>query len=215
MGPYRYMDSGEKDYNLTQIFHTDLEIPIQAAARGSTLKAITLPTSRHYNTLHVFAMSVTTSRSVIPGDPSPDLKERLKIRNVRSTRRLHSGSSGHIVEATIANPWPLSAAENRAYWFTGPASISLDYPHNLSTLIPAQVYRLMPGEAVTVEIVVRGIASSRDARVTVLTESCSWTQEIALEGVLNPSQRWEPTLESTSQHSAPSWYRDAKFGVNF
>ena len=213
IGHSRYLASGSLDYNLTQIFHTPYDIPIRSARQASELVSVTLPPSREYNALHIFALTAVPSRRMNDANYRPPVSERMVVRSVRGTKRHSADFSGWIVEVLVANPWSLSHVGQAEYWLDTPARIQLDPTDGLQTINPALIHRLMPGEEVLVEVVVKGSTSSRTATVLIDTPIGWWRQEASLEGVLDGYQTYEPTMESTQQHSAPSWYRDAKFGV--
>ena len=155
-----------------------------------------------------------TTRKRLDSDHPPSLAERLVVRSLKGTRRRPEEGGGHIVVATVANPWSVSTINQASYWYDVPTQIGISSTDGLTTVTPATVHRLMPGEEMVVEIAVDGSTSSRATSIHFETENEAWEQEAVLEGVLDASTPWKPSLESICEHSAPAWYRNAKFGVS-
>lgn len=203
--PYHF-DGDKMNFNLTQIH--SWSTPVRSDAR---LRSITLPSTRDsWNRVHVFALSVTPSLL----SPVPDAdKPLLIVRRVRFTTKHASAGGGTIVEVALANLLP----EGDDGWLTGRHTVTIDSPL-VQTVTPGVVYRLASADEVRVEVVVKpgkrvkpgttGTATVelRDARGNVIAISKGWAATV-------PDAKWEANEKSLSNHEAPNWWSDAKFGI--
>ena len=210
--PYRYLDSGEKEFNISQIFHMAMDVPPQAAKRGTKLVSLTLPPSRDNDNMHIFAISGTPV--VEQGEPTS--QNKITARAVVSTKQweMHQGKQSRVIELTVANPWSLSKQQHSDFWLTSPVSISLEAP-GLRTVKKTIVARLMPGEETVVEIWTTTGPTKSNGKVIFESGRHRWEQKVVIEGSIEDEiDHWEPTRESVMEHTAPTWFRDAKFGVS-
>ncbi|KZV83101.1 hypothetical protein EXIGLDRAFT_777886 [Exidia glandulosa HHB12029] len=205
--PYHF-DNDKMNFNVTQIY--SWSTPVRSDAR---LTSITLPSTRDsWNRVHIFAMSVTPSLL----SPTPDAdKPLLIVRRVRFTTKRPSNGPAHafIVEVALANLLP----EGDDGWLLGKHTVLID-SSIVETVTPGVLYRLLPSDEVRVEVVVKpkknvqpGATGTvaiqlRDKDSNMVSHSKGWAGKV-------PDAKWEATEKSLSQHEAPNWWNDAKFGI--
>ncbi|EJD47020.1 glycoside hydrolase [Auricularia subglabra TFB-10046 SS5] len=203
--PYHYEEGGKMNFNLTQIH--SWSTPVRSSVG---LRSITLPSTRNsWNRVHIFALSVTPS--LTSSEPDAD-KPLLVVRRVRFTRK-RSAAGHQLVEVTLSNLLP--AGDDG--WLLGKHAVAVS-SSLVDTVDAGIVYRLTPADEVRVEVAVapkKGVKPGatgaatielRDAAGRVVAVSKGWTASV-------PEETWEPTEKSLSQHEAPNWWNDAKFGI--
>lgn len=177
-----------------------------------------LPPPNERNCLHVFAASYIPSETT-GGDVS--LESKVKVSNVHSTRRWDTvdGQRGQVIEVTINNPFSPTLHPDSSSWASHPFSISL-HGSDIKTLRTGKLARLMPGDKMTVEVLVIPSGTNpsfANAEIRLSSEGHTWSAEaIAIEGsdVVTDWTKWTEAVDDLEQHSTPSWFSDAKFGVS-
>lgn len=217
--PYHYEQDGSINWNVTHLFHITVDVP--PAASGHHLTSIQFPKEAEWNNLHVFALTLA------PATLAKTWKEedKISVRSVRGTRRWKEvgKQTGQVVEITLVNPLSASLHGDSNAWITSPTSVSLK-AFGIRTIQQATVNRLMPGDEQTIEVVVMEDEASdsddlerHDELVRLsFNGASSWTAKAARSGSgLGASPLiWTERSESLEQHSAPTWYKGAKFGVS-
>ncbi|KAG7450034.1 glycoside hydrolase family 29 protein [Guyanagaster necrorhizus] len=202
--PYHYESGGAlKNENMTDIFQWSTATPSELA-----VTSITFPSIADDNRAHIFAMAI--SPSVTPAEAS---EPALAIRRARFTTLWEAvnGTRAQVVEVTVANMLPTRLLS---------AETSLLSKHVVSvsgsgveTLVPGIVNRLVPGDQVTVEVLVSGSRADGSAAVTIedpngdiVGTSSGWLTIPLVE-------YWTPDADILRTHETPSWWNRAKFGI--
>jgi hypothetical protein len=233
--PYHFQPDGSRNYNATHLFHAEIVLPppkhgSHDGLHGSSslnssrrLVSIQLPGPAPINALHIFAMSVMpTSGGPHPGERGGD-SNKLSVRSVTATRRweIVDDHRGQIVEVTLANPYSVVHHGDRSAWLEGPVKVSLQGGKGTQTLRPAILPRLMPGDEVTLEIPIKPESADATFGGAYLvfdgpTLHMTWGGDAIVGGseMVHDWGRWTDEADDLEQHSAPAWYRGAKFGVS-
>lgn len=163
-----------------------------------------------------------TSTGPHPGERGGD-SNKLSIRSVTATRRweIVDDHRGQIVEVTLANPYSVVHHGDHSAWLEGPIKVSLQGGKGTQTLRPAMLPRLMPGDEVTLEIPIKPQSDDATFGGAYLvfdgpTLQMTWGGDAIVGGseMVHDWERWTDEAGDLEQHSAPAWYRGAKFGVS-
>lgn len=129
------------------------------------------------------------------------------------------GTKGQIVEVTLFNPNPAHKHDDRSTWVTDTVSIEL-IGDGFTTVRPGEVHRLMPGDQVTVRIIIQ---PTKEPNLSALDRSSvryagdqSRDAPVTIEGSL--VYDWTLYTEDVAdleQHRSPAWFNGAKFGVSY
>ncbi|KAL1405008.1 hypothetical protein Q8F55_008628 [Vanrija albida] len=209
--PYHFLNDSTRNYNATNLYHIPIGLPPSAA--GKRVSALILPPKRDANTLRVFALSY------IPVVEGARLEDRVRAASVKATRRwghVH-GKKAQVVEVRLANPLSAARRGDPAAWVDAPIDVRLA-GDGFVTVGPGRVARLMPGDAVTVEVLIRptGAASAFDgAEVRLNASGREWSVPVRVEGsgIVHDFAEWTEETADIEQHSSPSWFNGAKFGI--
>lgn len=181
--PYRYT-TNSTNWNTTHIF--EWTGPIDTS---KTLTSITLPETTNTTTgrIHVFAASLYQGSGV-------------EAQYLRPTQKSDDGVQ--IVEVGINNAG--------SQWVSGEGiEISIEAP-GVTTVEPAYIKRLMPGDQKKVNIGVTG-AMNGTARVVISGKDCNMTA--SFEDVQIGLLEWTSELDSLTMHESPEWFNGAKYGI--
>lgn len=214
--PFHFEADGSKNWNATHLFH--VELPTAIESKGRKMVSFQLPPPNERNCLHVFAASYIPSETTEGG---VSLEARVKVSNVHSTRRWDTvdGQRGQVVEVTINNPFSPTRHADSSSWASHPISVSL-HGSDIKTIRAGRLARLMPGDKITVEVLVIPSGTNPSfakAEIKLSSEGVTWSAEaIAVEGsdVVVDWTKWTEAVDDLEQHSTPSWFSDAKFGVS-
>ncbi|ORY24452.1 alpha-L-fucosidase-domain-containing protein [Naematelia encephala] len=213
--PYHFEADASRNYNATHMFHIALPMPYTSA--GRSLSTITLPGPNPRNALHIFAVTVIPVHVNVPAVVTEESK--IHINNVKATRRWEdvNGVRGQVVEVEVINPYSVTKHHDTSYWVTHPVQIQLSAP-GVSTLRPGRLARLMPGDQVTIEVLVRpsSVTATFAGAQLVFAGEEKWISEgFSIEGssLIHDWTQWTEDTDDLEQHSAPSWFSGAKFGI--
>ncbi|KAF9026154.1 glycoside hydrolase family 29 protein [Hymenopellis radicata] len=204
--PYHFEANGaQKNWNSSHIYQWSSSVLSE-----QPLKSITLPTLNTSKRVHLFAIAI--SPSIVPTSGSQETP--LSIRRARFTSRWETVNRerAQVVEVTVANMLP-------AYTLSSAASSSKRELHveitgaNIKTLSRGVIYRLVPGDQVTVDVLVSGVQNGDVASVVikgangnVIGESRGWP-------IVPLVEKWTSDVQSLSAHETPGWWNRAKFGI--
>jgi alpha-L-fucosidase len=197
MAPYRYGPSNSVDDNPVSIFGNEVWTDPTKVAVAVTLPATSMPTAGKPS-LHVFAL---TAQPVVSG-------LAVALRNAHSTTSMVTPAGPQSVEATVVNvgtEW-LAAAT--------PLSVAVNVP-GASTVNPAQISGLAPGEQATVRIGIEsaGTPVGTTANGQIVAFDRSGQLASANSSLTLGIPDYQPTDQYLSHHQAPYWFDDAKFGI--
>ncbi|KAK0448928.1 glycoside hydrolase family 29 protein, partial [Desarmillaria tabescens] len=204
--PYHFENGTQKNWNSSHIFQWSSSISSEHA-----LRSITLPSINTAHKLHLFAMSISPSTVLSPD--VVDVKPALSIRRARFTSRWEDfdGVRAQAVEVTLANL--LST-----YSLSPETSLNAKHQIYISgsgikTLYSGLVYRLVPGDQVTVDIFILGAQEGesadveiRDSHARVIGTSEGWPTTPLFE-------HWTLDTQVLGAHETPIWWNRAKYGI--
>ncbi len=198
--PYHFENGTQKNWNSSHIFQWSSSVSSEHA-----LQSIALPPINTAHRLHLFAMSI--SPSTVPVPEAVDAKPSLSIRRARFTSRWEDfdGVRAQAVEVTLANLLPTYSLS---------AQTSLNTKHQLyisdagiKTIYSDIVYRLVPGDQVTVDVFISGARENgsanieiRDSNARVIGVSSGWPATPMVE-------HWIPDTQVLGAHETPTWVR--------
>lgn len=154
------------------------------------------------------------------------VQERAIPAFVRATRRWDdlkdneadtASDRAQVVEVAIRNPLSTSRHLDRSTWIDRPLSISL-LGDAFTTVRAGYIPRLMPGDEVIVEILVKPTGKSSEftnAHVEFTLGDSHWTRPVQVEGskLVFDFGEWSSDDADTEQHTSPAWFNNAKFGI--
>ena len=203
--PY-YLTNSTVDYNRSMIFRTinwldstkelvSLQLPNVTAGSSNG------PGGASENTrLHIFAVSLV---------PATECEISLEIQYARSTQAWIEGSNKtQLVEVTVNNvgdKWILAKHS---------VQVSVSAP-GLTTVIPASIHRLRPGDQATVRVGVENTEGTRPGATGPALVNISGIG-VQAEATFNATYGivpYDATYDSIYSHESPTWYSDAKFGI--
>ena len=211
--PYNFNPDGSKNWNATHLFHITVDVPTPAA--GHHLTSITFPEYADWNNLHVFALTLDTVSTATTWTD----KDKIDVRSVRGTRRWKevNGQRGQVVEVTLSSPLSASLHLKQDAWIMDRLEVSIDAP-GVKVLEIGTLNRFMPGDEQTLEVVIESeIAVSGHRQASVhFKGSTSWKKAVQVEGsALGVDlDKWTGEVADLEQHTTPSWFNGAKFGVS-
>lgn len=201
--PFHWTGAGTKENANTVIFHMNIQVPHQLS--GRRLTSITVPPAGKHNALHLFALSTVSAQE----GSGPVVKPAF----VRATRRWEDvdGRKAQVVEVALINLRSLTAIDDKRAW-AGPQEVSLK-GSSFKTIRPARVSRLIPGDQVTVDVLVEPTSESAsfDGAEVVLSGGESHPVKVTGSHIVHDHTQW--TAEQAEGHSAAKWFTDAKFGI--
>jgi alpha-L-fucosidase len=194
--PYRYSPGGTDQH---QVSISAAQVWMDANREAV---AVTLPTTKppapNQASLHVFAMSA-----------QPAAKGKaLALRGSRSTTKLLPGSNNvQAVEAIVTNLGDEWITERDAL------TVKVDV-FGATTVRPAQIKRLAPGEAARVRIGIVRTGAPVDTIVNgkVVAQGNRLRVEQSVRFTLGVTD-YQATDASLGTHESPYWFDDAKFGI--
>ncbi|KAK8069400.1 hypothetical protein PG994_006016 [Apiospora phragmitis] len=209
--PYHFANQSI-DYNRSNIFQTtnwldpakeleSLTLPIPKGA-GSGVGGGEIETK-----LHIFAISLLP---VAEAESEGGLPQ-LEVQYGRTTQKWIDGTNKtQIVEVIVNNVGSTWLLSNQT------VTVSVDSP-GLTTVSPAVLKRLRPGDQVIVEVgvvnkdcVVEG--SKGPATIVLQTDDGSQIATHTIDATFG-IEDYEPTYDSVYGHEAPEWYNNGKFGI--
>jgi alpha-L-fucosidase len=198
---YRYTPTGT-DQHAVHIYASQVWIDASRVVASLTLPQTALPAT-NTTSLHVFALTLQ-----LPSVQTYAV-QFLKVRS--TTRQIPVAGSGlaQVVEATVQN------IGNS--WFSSSHSVTLRVEASgIQTVVPGVVTRLGPGEQAIVEIGITNAASltkgSQVAATAVADVNAGNTATLAFTLTAGIAA-YSATDASLSQHEAPDWFNQAKFGI--
>lgn len=212
--PYHFLNDSSKNYNATHLYHIPIALPPTAA--GKKVAALVLPAARKANTLRVFALSYIPTAVA----PALGVQDKIRARLVRGTRRWGhvGGNKAQVVEVSLANPLSASRRAEAAAWVDSPIAVRLEGT-GFKTVREGRVARLMPGDEIEVEVLVTPTSSSAvtfaGAELRLNTSGREWGVPVTVEGsgLVHDFAAWTDDLADLDQHSRPTWFNGAKFGI--
>ncbi|HEX3642416.1 MAG TPA: alpha-L-fucosidase, partial [Ktedonobacteraceae bacterium] len=196
---YRYSPTDIDQGGAIHIYAVQIGIDWTKMASSLTLPSTAVP-SPNTPSLHVFAL---TLQYAVQGYAT-------KVLDAHSTTKMMAGASTtQIVEATVEN--------NGTKWFTPshPTRVSVD-GKGVQTAVPAVISELGPGEQVIVEVGIKKSASIPDGTQvsgTVVAQSVGGNTDRFTFPLTVGVPQYSATDASLSQHQAPDWFNNAKFGI--
>jgi alpha-L-fucosidase len=196
--PTRYSPGGTDNHPVS-IYAVQVWLDPARTATGLTLPTTAAP-APNVSSLHIFAL---TLQPVIVGSA-------VGLRDIASTTgwlSLPGGRRAQIVRATVTNlgTEPITRANQLRVSVTAPG---------VQTVVPARITSLATGEEARIQIGVTSPDLAPGSPVTgsvkVTGRDVSARQSTPLTAGIPPYTR---DVASLSQHTAPNWFHDAKFGI--
>lgn len=212
--PFHYNSDGSKNWNATHLF--DVNLPTAVESNGRRLRSFQLPIPNKRNCLHVFAASYTPAQ--VPSQPG--LETKVQVSSAWATRRWDTvdGRRGQVIEVTLTNPLSVTHHGDPDSWAAHVISARVS-GSGFTTIRPGRLARLMPGDKMMIEVLVAPsdpTADFTDAHIELASGNQVWNTALHVEGskIVQDWTKWTDEVEDLEQHSSPSWFADAKFGVS-
>ncbi|KAK7931825.1 glycoside hydrolase family 29 protein [Apiospora marii] len=210
--PYHFANQSV-DYNRSNIFQTTNWLD-----PAKELTSLTLPVPKGEGSgvgggeietkLHIFAISLLPAAAESTGK---DGLPQLEVQYARTTQKWLEGTNKtQIVEVVVNNAGLTWLLSNQT------VTVSVDSP-GLTTVRPAVIKRLRPGDQVIAEVGVvnkDGVLEGSKGLATIVlqTEQGSQIATHEIDATFGIAA-YEPTYDSVYGHEAPEWFNNAKFGI--